>query len=383
MTIKKKTNRKDRETEVLIGLIDLFLQLRKPIGSHTLKENGFDHLSPATIRNYFARLETEGFLKQHHISGGRTPTDKGFRLYAKKALSKCKVAKDDDTFLASILFKEGKELSSYFQKTVEALSELTECAVFISSPRFDQDFISDIKLVRIDSMRVLAIIISDFSLVHTETIYLPKKLGHFSLKRIEEYFQFRLTGLNRPVLSPEEEEFAKQNYNELILRHFIQQTQNEKACIYRGGLAKLLRHPSFHDPLVLSNTLSLFENEQSMQNILQKSLEKEHPHFWIGDDLQKHIGPPHHAAMVTIPYKMHNKKVGTIAIMGPTAMNYKKIFGILQKASAYLSKNLTKIMYKFKLTYRQPKTQAIGLQQDTAEVIGLSYQKNTSENNYE
>ena len=82
---KRRASKQDRERDVLLGLVDLYIRHGKPVGSQTLQEEGFEHLSSATIRNYFAKLEMEGFLRQHHTSGGRSPTDKAFRLYAEEA----------------------------------------------------------------------------------------------------------------------------------------------------------------------------------------------------------------------------------------------------------------------------------------------------------
>ena len=53
----------------------------------------------------------------------------------------------------------------------EIISETTSCAVFLSSPRFDQDFILDIKLLGIDHNRCLCVLITDFGLVRTEILY--------------------------------------------------------------------------------------------------------------------------------------------------------------------------------------------------------------------
>jgi len=66
----KKNKKATREHKVLLGLVELYLKTGKPIGSNTLKEHGFEDLSSATIRNYFAKLEEQGFLKQPHSSGG-------------------------------------------------------------------------------------------------------------------------------------------------------------------------------------------------------------------------------------------------------------------------------------------------------------------------
>lgn len=75
------SKKQEKESQVLVGLIELFIKNGKPIGSNTLKESSFEHLSSATIRNYFFKLEEQGFLSQQHSSGGRVPTDLAYKFY--------------------------------------------------------------------------------------------------------------------------------------------------------------------------------------------------------------------------------------------------------------------------------------------------------------
>src|SRR5271167_1961788 len=86
MLTPKKPAKDQRERLILFGLVELYLQTGKPVGSNTLRENGFETLSSATIRNYFAKLEEDGFLKQQHSSGGRIPTTFAYQLYAETHL---------------------------------------------------------------------------------------------------------------------------------------------------------------------------------------------------------------------------------------------------------------------------------------------------------
>ena len=46
---KKPISKQQREEEVLLGLVELFLASGKAIGSNTLRENGFDHISSAEL----------------------------------------------------------------------------------------------------------------------------------------------------------------------------------------------------------------------------------------------------------------------------------------------------------------------------------------------
>lgn len=359
MMPEKRKGKEDREYKVLLGLIKLYLETGKPIGSNTLKETAFDRLSSATIRNYFSRLEKDGLLMQHHASGGRVPTHKAYQIFAQECIETNHVEPDDEFAIKESLNKETRELSLYFQQGIEKLSEILNSAIFLSSPRFDQDFIVEVKLVAIDEKRCLCIIITDFSVVHTEILYTNHKMSLFALKRIEQYFHFRLTGLDKPTLSPEEEIFAKSAYNEIVLRHFVMYTNFNQEDVYKTGFSKLLCHPEFYDPLTLANSLAIFENGRLIAPLLQETLENPGIHYWIGSDLNRLIPPPYVSSIITIPYFINQKPVGAIAVLGPDRQQYPKVFGVLKLFSKLLGETLTNSMYKYKLSYRQPQQKVL------------------------
>ncbi len=142
------SKKQSRELSVLLGLVELYLSTGKPIGSNTLREHGFDHLSSATIRNYFAELEKEGFLRQPHSSGGRIPTNAAFRLYAADCLENpLPPIPDIEEKLTQLEQSNPRHLMRYLQLAAEQLSEITGYATFLTSVRFDHDFIFEIKLV--------------------------------------------------------------------------------------------------------------------------------------------------------------------------------------------------------------------------------------------
>lgn len=362
-TIATKRPAKDeRERLVLLGLVELYLETGKPIGSNTLQQNGFDALSSATIRNYFAKLEEAGYLKQQHSSGGRIPTSLAYKLYADAHRTSSTLEDKEKKVLSSNLSKISREIAAYLQQAGEIISDSTRCAVFLSSPRFDQDFVLDVKLLGIDQSRCLCILITDFGLIHTETLYYSeKKLSSFSLKRIESYFRWRITGLDKPEsLSPEEERQAVLFYNEIMLRHIVTYGNFSAEDIYKTGFSKLLSYSDFNDASMLAGGLSLFENPTCLRTLLKSATEQNQLSVWIGDDLQQ-ISKSHSAcSVIAIPYRINQTIVGAIGILGPHRIPYRKLFGILQSASDAISETLTKSVYKFKISFRQPETSRIG-----------------------
>lgn len=349
MSLKKK----EREKEVLLGLVEFYLLTGKPVGSNTLKENKFDGISSATIRNYFSKLEKEGFLHQHHSSGGRTPSLLAYRFYADHHCKQKEPPPHDLDRLQKELNQDTREIAAYLQHASELLSELTEGAVFLSSPRFDQDLIIEVKFLNIDAKRCMCVLITDFGLVRTEVLHAPKKLSRFSLKRIEAYFRFRMTGLDRPHLSKIEDAIAANFYKEILLRHIVNHTNFSSEDIYKTGFSKLLAYPEFRDATTLATGLSLFENTTYMRALLDECIKTGKLQFWIGNSLEKKQDSLIHSSVIAIPYFIRGKPVGALALLIPIRAPYPKLFGIMHACSTILSDVLTRNLYKYKITYRQ------------------------------
>lgn len=361
----KKSAKQNRERQVLIGLVELYLKSGKPIGSNTLKDFGFEALSSATIRNYFAHLEEEGFLAQQHTSGGRIPTPKAFRFYAQEYVDE-KSPEVQPREFKELRGQETHELAVYLEKAAEILSQLTQCAVFLSAPRFDHDYINEIKLVGIDATRALCVLVTNFGLIQTEVLHLDKKLSSFSLKRIEAYFQWRLQRMQaadiseekKPEnLSEEEERLAQQLYNEIMMRYIVSYSNFSDEDIYSTGFSRLLTHHDLQDTNVLTHCLSLFENVSALRLLLKECSKKESLRYWIGDDLHPFSKGPYESTVVAIPYYINKQCVGAVGLLGPVRLPYRQLFSLLRNFSESISEALTRSIYKFKITYRQPQAQ--------------------------
>ncbi len=331
--------------------MDLYIRTGKPIGSNTLKESGFEAISSATIRNYCSKLEEEGYLVQHHTSGGRVPTDLAYKFYARAMIDHINVEPQIDLGLHEMLFKETQAINIYLEQSLDYLSKVTGCASFLSSPIFDQDFICGIRLVSLDATRVLCVILTHFGFVHTEVIYSQVKLSGFSLRRIEEFFAQKLANLPLQELSDEERAFAERCFHEIALRNIVQIGSPQKGMIYRAGLSELLNYPECQDTNVLANALRLFEKPSLMSSLLKETLQGRSLKFWIGNDLSAYTIEGEGFALVSVPYFIHQKPVGAIAILGPSRMYYPKMFGLLSSLSRYLSESLTKSIYKFNIAW--------------------------------
>ncbi len=364
--------KQDREKTILLGLVEYYIQTGKPVGSNTLKDEGFGDLSSATIRNYFAKLEETGYLTQAHSSGGRIPTDLAYRFYADYYLNEHESKLEKNPF-ESLRSFDSREIALFLQEAAERLSQESHCAVFVSAPRFDHDFVIDIKLVSLDAFRCLCVLITDFGVIQTEVLHLPEKFSSFGIKRIESYFHWRLSGVGQKPenLEPEEEAIGQSIYNEIMLRYIVSYSNFQDEDIYRTGFSNLLNYPDFQDTRLLASSLSIFENVHRMRLLLKESVSFDETKFWIGNDLD-HVVPNSNCAILAAPYYIHNKPVGAIGLLGPTRLPYRDLFAILPAFSECISDVLTRNIYKFKISYRQPDTGELYLQKEEYRLIGQS-----------
>ena len=77
-----------RQQQILIAIIEEYVKSANPVGSEELSRRYNFSWSPATLRNEMARLESQGYLYQPHISAGRIPTDEGYRFFVNHITAK-------------------------------------------------------------------------------------------------------------------------------------------------------------------------------------------------------------------------------------------------------------------------------------------------------
>lgn len=128
-----------RQAKLLAAIIDQFIETALPVGSKRLLEMGDFSVSSATIRNEMSTLEDEGFLEQPHISAGRIPTAKGYRVYVKEfmepSLHEVQIRKKFAT-LQEQYFRQKDQERAY--EAVALLSHMIPHVAFATVPHKDR-----------------------------------------------------------------------------------------------------------------------------------------------------------------------------------------------------------------------------------------------------
>ncbi len=125
----------ERRKKVLQEIINRFIQTGEPVGSKTLIVSYKFSVSPATIRNDMMELEKQGLIFQPHISAGRVPTDKGYRLFVDE-MADFELARKEAIKALQSITREYKveKLRQHLFDAVQILARATNQASFATTP---------------------------------------------------------------------------------------------------------------------------------------------------------------------------------------------------------------------------------------------------------
>lgn len=119
-----------RRRAVLAATIDRYIKDAQPVASEDIAKD-FD-LSSATIRNIFVELEEAGYLTHPHTSGGRLPTNKGYRYYVDFLTSQMQLLDEEKEHILKGYKSQIKRLEDTLEETSELISAVTHYAGIVS-----------------------------------------------------------------------------------------------------------------------------------------------------------------------------------------------------------------------------------------------------------
>ncbi|WP_456278227.1 heat-inducible transcriptional repressor HrcA [Bacillus sp. AK128] len=341
----------DRQLLILQVIIDDFIRSAQPVGSRTLSKKNEITFSSATIRNEMADLEDQGFIEKTHTSSGRVPSEKGYRFYVDHLLAP-QILQQEDLFRVQSLFAEQiVEMEKVVQKSAQILSDITNYTSIVLGPEVDQHHLKRIQIVPLTSQTAVAVIVTDTGHVEHRALTIPENIDMSDIEKLVNILNERLIGVPLNHLHDKiYKEVATvlrahiKNYEKLLKAFQYQGTFsiNNAERVYYGGKINMLSQPEFHDIGKVRSLLNIIEQEQEIYKLLRAK--ESGIHITIGKENQNEAMED--CSLITASYSFGNEKLGTIAILGPTRMEYSRVVSLLQLISNDLTKALEKLYQK-------------------------------------
>ncbi len=333
----------ERARLLLKALVERYIADGQPVGSRTLsKASGLD-LSPATIRNVMSDLEDLGLIVSPHTSAGRIPTARGYRLFVDTMLT---MQRDQYSSLGALGAPRlaPDQPQKVFSNAANILSDLSQFVGVVMAPRRTSVF-RHIEFLRLSEKRILVIIVSPDGdvqnrVIFTETDYTQSQLieaanflnSHYAGMAIEEVRE-------RLVNEVEELRGEIASLMQAAVQVSTEAIESRDEVVISGERNLLAVSDFSSDMGNLRKLFDLFEQKAQLMRLLDVSSRAEGVRIYIGGESQ--VVPYQELSIVTAPYEVDGKVVGTLGVIGPMRMPYEKMIQIVDITAKMVSSALS------------------------------------------
>lgn len=331
----------ERSLQLLKTLVERYISDGQPVGSKVLSKDSELNLSPATIRNVMADLESLGLVHSPHTSAGRVPTVSGYRLFVDSLLTVKPLNPEELSRLHEGL-SATEDVGNVIGVASRLLAELTRMAGVVTLPKREIVYLRHIEFLPLSHTRVLVIFVTNEHEVHNKIIHTSKVFSTAELQQAANYLNSiyngrTLASVREAVFKELQDDRERMNQGMLDAIKMAQLTfesDNEKDDYVLAGETNLMGFSELSDTDHLRTLFEAFNQKQSVIHLLDQSMKAEGVQIFIGEESGYQAFD--HCSLVTSSYSVSDEVVGVLGVIGPTRMAYEKIIPFVDMTAKLL-----------------------------------------------
>jgi heat-inducible transcriptional repressor len=339
-----------RARRILNAVVQEYLQTGDAVGSRTVTRRYGIDLSAATVRNVMADLEEIGLLTQPHTSAGRVPTDAGLRFFIQTLLKVRHLSPKEKEEIRARYGLPPADLEDALQRSSRLLSELSQQATIVVSPMAERQRLEHMELLRLTGGELLAVLVSAGGQVENRIVKMDVPLDPSFLEKVNNYLHELVHGRTLDEVRAKVLEELGKEKNQLddltskalrLGQAALTATLQAAPDVIVSGQAHLLQGPGETvDVEKMRALLAALEEKERVVQILDRALLADGIQVWLGAETP--FAEVADLSVVASSYGPEDRPVGTIAVIGPTRMNYSKVIPLVDFTAELVSSVLDK-----------------------------------------
>lgn len=334
-----------RDREILKDVIYSFILRGEPVSSRAVAKQRRHALSSASIRNVMADLEDLGFLRQPHTSAGRIPTSAGYHFYIDSLMRQRRVSAQERRLIDAQL-KEGKGgPEQQVAAASQLLSQLSNQVGLVLIPAMGETVLRAVDFVPLTGQKVLCVVVSATGFVDSKLIEMDEPVAREELVWAANYLTRHFAGSSmrevrdRLLALMDDERAQMDRLLGLVVqlaRRGLRSPDGPEVMV--EGATELLSQPELANVERVRRLFEAFNDKARLVRLLNQCLEGGGVRAWIGDDSD--LTSELDFSLVATPYRVGEKAMGSLGIMGPSRMEYEKIIPLVDYLATTLGEAL-------------------------------------------
>ena len=327
-----------RKQRILEAIVALYSTDGEPVGSGLLASYFDMAVSSATLRNEMAALTRLGLLEQPHTSAGRVPSAEGYRYYLDHLLTApgATTLPDSDKAQIDAMFDQMDiEPEKLARSAAQALAEAAGCAAAITTPQAPDLCIAHFEVVQVGRYSAAVLAVTSAGGVRTRVARVETGLTRTDATQIAQLLNSRLTFV------------APQDMDPMLIASLVMAAGRRLAPVVLAAQALVATEPQAYleGAQYLAQMPDVRQNLGTLLEVFSDSREALALLAPDGGKITAKLGTDTDPAMpgasiVSKRYLAGGGLTGTVALIGSTRMEYRRVIPILDYFAAMLGHSM-------------------------------------------
>ena len=245
------------------------------------------------------------------------------------------------------MIQKTDRMEKVLKQVVDVLAQNTNYATMIAGPSYHQNSLKFIQLSRINDKQLLAVVVAQGNLVKNQMIDLKESIDEDEILKLNLLLNNELNGKTIGEINLDMITRMKQQagiHSEVIgsvidaVAETIQ-PGDEDMPIYLSGATNIFDYPELADSRKAKELMTAFGDKKELAEMIRETAPGEESSngitAYIGNESP--IQGMKDCSVVTANYNLGNGMKGTVAIVGPRRMDYKKVVENLKQLKTQMN----------------------------------------------
>lgn len=330
-----------RKEKILSSVVRDFVKSGEPVGSKAIADE--IGVSSATVRNEMAELIELGLLEQPHTSAGRVPSQKGYREYVDRLMQVPALREEEKRYFDSLLVGSAYEPERLLLSVCRLLSGVTRYAAAVTTPSGMTARVKAVQFVQTSRRTAMLLLMSSAGTMKTRVFHCDFDLTGEILRVLFRLFNEKVTGREVMEITPAFLQTMAASFGEMMvlagpaLQALLEAAQDTvKTEVLVSGQMNLLFYPELEHRQIMD----FLERKEDVVALLRQKPGR--VSVLIGSEAER--PELRDASFLISRYAVGGQDVGSLALLGPTRVDYARLTAILQYLTEKVGLMLTMLM---------------------------------------
>lgn len=331
----------ERQRFLLSLVIHEYIHTAAPVASKHMVEQYHLELSSATVRNELAALTEKGYLRQPHLSGGRVPTEEGYRLFVGNLVEEIEIPESLRRTISHQFYQMRQDVEQWTRLAASVLAHQSKGASLVTVPHPDQSRFKHMELIGSRARQVLMVIVLMGGEILQRLVNLSDTVSQERLSQVANFLTQKLKGLDAGQVKalPIELDPLEKEVFDILLSEMLQADSLVSGEVVLDGITNMLAQPEFSGSEDARRALKVLEEKPMLQRLISQTMVSTP----MTGGVQVLIGGEgawdslSQCSVVLARYGTPGLATGTLGVLGPMRMPYGRTISIVRFVSGLLS----------------------------------------------